>query len=64
MPGRANAEIYFITAMMILILVVCGAVVFLFLKQYKKEMRERAERKTAADAARAAAAEAAASTKV
>jgi uncharacterized protein YpmB len=45
MTGAARAEIYFIAAMMVLILIVSGASVYFFFKQYKKEMKERAERK-------------------
>jgi NhaP-type Na+/H+ or K+/H+ antiporter len=51
MPNAFRAEVYFIAAMMILILVVSGVSVYLFFKTYKKEMREkkaRAERKAQA----------------
>lgn len=41
MPGAGRAEIYFITAMMILILIICAVAVYFFFKTYKKEMRER-----------------------
>jgi uncharacterized protein YpmB len=44
MPGAGRAEIYFISGMMFLILVLCVAAVFFFIKTYKKEMRERAQR--------------------
>jgi flagellar biosynthesis/type III secretory pathway M-ring protein FliF/YscJ len=44
MPGAERAEIYFIVAMMVLILIVSFTAVFFFVRQYKKEMRERAER--------------------
>jgi len=44
MPGTATAEIIFITAMMILILIISFASVYFFIKQYKKEMRAKAER--------------------
>lgn len=44
MPGAADAEIYFIAAMMVLILVISFAAVFFFVRQYKKEMKEKAER--------------------
>jgi uncharacterized protein YpmB len=50
MPGAERAEIYFISAMMVLILIISFAAVYAFMKQYKKEMRqrkERAERKAA-----------------
>ncbi len=42
MPS-AQAEIYFIAAMMFLILVICTVAVYVFFRQYRKEMRERAE---------------------
>ncbi|MEP7214405.1 MAG: hypothetical protein ABI791_15110 [Acidobacteriota bacterium] len=45
MPGTERAEIYFITAMMILILVLCVGAVYIFFRQYKKEMRAREEAK-------------------
>jgi F0F1-type ATP synthase membrane subunit b/b' len=38
------SEAYFIIAMMVLILVLCTIAVYFFMTQYKKEMRERAER--------------------
>jgi phosphotransferase system glucose/maltose/N-acetylglucosamine-specific IIC component len=41
MPGAERAEIYFIAAMMLLILILSFAAVYFFIKQYKKEMRER-----------------------
>jgi len=41
MPGAERAEIYFIAAMMVLILILSFAAVYFFIKQYKKEMRER-----------------------
>lgn len=44
MPGASDAEIYFIAAMMALILVICVVAVYFFFRQYKKEMREKAER--------------------
>ena len=44
MPGYEVAEIYFIAAMMILILIVSFAAVYFFFKTYKKEMREKRER--------------------
>jgi len=50
MPGAERAEIYFISAMMVLILILSFTAVYVFVKQYKKEMRqkkERAERKAA-----------------
>jgi len=44
MPGSATAEIIFISAMMILILIISVASVYFFFRQYKKEMRENAAR--------------------
>jgi len=44
MPGAGRAEIYFIAAMMFLILILCVAAVYFFFKTYTKEMREKAER--------------------
>ncbi len=53
MPGAADAELYFIGAMMVLILVISFVAVFFFVRQYKKEMAEKAERlKQKADAKR------------
>ena len=50
MPGAERAEIYFIAAMMVLILILSFAAVYFFVRQYKKEMRDkksRAEREAA-----------------
>ena len=44
MSNSALAEIYFITAMMILIFVICGVAVYFFFKTYKKEMKDKAKR--------------------
>lgn len=44
MPGAGRAEVYFIAAMMILIIIICVAAVTFFVKTYKKEMRDKAER--------------------
>ena len=44
MPGAGRAEIYFIAAMMVLILIVSFTAVYLFAKQYKKEMRAKKAR--------------------
>jgi len=44
MPGSGRAEIYFIAAMMFLIIIVCTVTVFFFIKTYKNEMREKAQR--------------------
>lgn len=38
-----TAEFYFIGVMMFLILVVCSVTVYFFARQYKKEMKQRAE---------------------
>lgn len=46
MPGFGRAELYFISAMMLLILVVCGVAVYAFFKTYKKEMLEKNEQLT------------------
>ena len=54
MPS-AEAEVYFIGAMMILILVISLVTMFYFIRQYKKEMIERAERAKAKVAAKEAA---------
>ena len=45
MPGSVTAEVIFITAMMVLILIVCFASVYFFFKTYKKEMKEKREAK-------------------
>ena len=47
MPGSGRAEIYFIAAMMILIVVLSVAAVYIFFRTYKKEMREKALRNIA-----------------
>lgn len=44
MPGSDRAEIYFIAAMMVLILILSFTAVYFFMKTYRKEMRERQER--------------------
>ncbi|HMQ02844.1 MAG TPA: hypothetical protein PKD26_02910 [Pyrinomonadaceae bacterium] len=44
MQGPIDAEIYFIAAMMVLILILSALAVFFFIRQYKKEMKEKAER--------------------
>ncbi len=44
MPGAGRAEIYFIAAMMILIMILSAVAVIIFSKTYKKEMREKALR--------------------
>ena len=46
MPGAATAEIIFIAAMMLLILIVSFATVYLFFKTYAKEKRDREAKRT------------------
>ena len=41
MPGADRAEVYFIVAMMLLILILSFSAVYFFVRQYKKEMREK-----------------------
>lgn len=41
LPGADRSEIYFIAAMMILTLILSVAAVYIFMRQYKKEMKER-----------------------
>ena len=41
MPGADRAEVYFIGAMMVLILILSVAAVYIFIRQYKKETREK-----------------------
>ena len=41
MPGSGRAEVYFIAAMMFLIIVLSVTAVVIFIKTYKKEMREK-----------------------
>ena len=45
MPGFGRAELYFISAMMFLIIIVCGVAVYAFFKTYRKEMLERSEQR-------------------
>ena len=45
MPGADRSEIYFIAAMMILIMILSIAAIYFFVKTYKKEMREKEARK-------------------
>ena len=47
MPGSETAEIYFIAAMMVLILIISFASVYFFFRQYKKEMANKAAEKQA-----------------
>ena len=51
MPGAERAEIYFISAMMILIVILSVAAIWFFFKTYKKEMREKAAREAETRAA-------------
>ena len=44
MPGSATAELIFIAAMMILILIFSFAAVYFFFRQYKKEIGRKRER--------------------
>ena len=44
MSNSAVAELYFIGAMMILILILSVASVYFFMRQYRREMREKAAR--------------------
>ena len=44
MPNSATAEVYFIAAMMILILIMSAVSVFIFFRTYKKEMIAREKR--------------------
>jgi len=48
-----RAELYFMAAMMVLILVLSFAAVFFFVKQYRKEMREKEIRNAKKDAEKA-----------
>ena len=50
MPGSGTAEIIFIAAMMVLILVISFGAVFFFMKTYRKEMAEREERRATKEA--------------
>ena len=43
MPGSAKAEVIFIAAMMILILIISFTAVFFFARQYKRERAAKAE---------------------
>ena len=47
MPVTEKSELIFITAMMILIVILSIAAVYIFFRTYKKEMREKEERKNA-----------------
>jgi flagellar basal body-associated protein FliL len=41
MPGTGRAEIYFIAAMMLLIVILSITAVYIFIRTYKKEMAEK-----------------------
>lgn len=43
MPNTGTAEIYFISAMMILILVISGTAVYFFFRQYNLEKKTRSK---------------------
>ncbi len=47
MPVTEKSELIFITAMMILIIILCIAAVYIFFRTYKKEMRDKELRKQA-----------------
>ena len=51
MPGSALAEIIFIAAMMVLILIISFVAVYYFFKTYRKEMKEKEARKESREAA-------------
>jgi flagellar basal body-associated protein FliL len=51
MPGAGRAEIYFIAAMMVLIMILSVVAVVIFWKTYRKEMREKEARKAKAESA-------------
>ena len=44
MSNSAYAEIYFISAMFILIFVICGVAVYFFFRTYKKELNDKKKR--------------------
>lgn len=41
MPNSALSEVYFIAAMMILILIICGVAVYFFFKTFYKEKEQK-----------------------
>jgi hypothetical protein len=45
MPGSERSEIYFIAAMMLLTLILSISATYIFVKTYKKEMREKEARR-------------------
>ncbi|MFM8441494.1 MAG: hypothetical protein ACKN97_09415 [Acidobacteriota bacterium] len=44
MPKPTWGEIYFVGGMMVLVLVISAVSIYLFVKTYRKEMREKEER--------------------
>lgn len=50
MPGAGRAEVYFIAAMMILIIILSVAAVTIFFRTYRKEMSEKESRRLAKQA--------------
>ena len=57
MPGSERAEVYFIAAMMILILIVSFVTIYFFVKTYRKEMADKTLRQQEKAKAKAAARE-------
>jgi hypothetical protein len=49
MPGSATAEVYFITAMMVLSLVISVTAVFFFARTFRRERLEKEARKRSAE---------------
>jgi flagellar basal body-associated protein FliL len=49
MGGAGRAEIYFIAAMMVLIMILSVGAVVIFWRTYKKEMREKEARKLSSE---------------
>jgi uncharacterized membrane-anchored protein len=45
MPNATLAEIYFVSALMLLVTVISIVSIYIFMRTYKKEMREKEERK-------------------
>lgn len=44
MPDEGRSEFYFIAAMMALTIILCVVATYIFIRTYKKEMREKADR--------------------
>lgn len=53
MPRSSVAEAYFIVAMMIMILVFAFAASYFFVRQYRREMREKRERAAKSESGKA-----------